>query len=98
MASGEPEPGHAFGCADDGQVVGDVLGELPDADDSTFDDLVAEFTSAGWTKSSDATSEVDGGTTGTAMLDDDTWQVVLSVQVGVTDMPDSFSYLVSSAS
>ena len=65
---------------------------------AVFDDLVAEFTSAGWSKSSDATSEVDGGTTGTAMLDDGTWQVVLSVQVGVQDMPDSFSYLVSSAS
>ena len=32
-----------------------ISGELPDADDSTFDDLVAEFTSAGWTKTSDAT-------------------------------------------
>lgn len=74
-----------------------ISGELPDADDSTFDDLVAEFTSAGWSKSSDATTEVDGGTSGTAMLDDGTWQVVLSVQVGVQDMPDSFSYLVSSA-
>lgn len=75
-----------------------ITGTLPDADDSTFDDLVAEFTSAGWTKSSDASSETGGGTASTAMLDNGTWQVLVSTQVGVEGMPDSFTYVVSPAS
>ena len=35
-----------------------ISGNLPDATDSTFDDLVAEFTSAGWTTSSDASTRL----------------------------------------
>lgn len=75
-----------------------ITGTVPDADDGTFDDLVAAFTSAGWTKSSDASSETGGGTASTAMLDNATWQVLVSVQVGVEGTPDSFTYVVSPAS
>ena len=74
-----------------------IAGTLPDADDTTFDALVAEFTGAGWTSISDASTETGGGTASTAMLDNGTWQVVLSVQVGVEGAPDGFSYLVSPA-
>jgi hypothetical protein len=72
-----------------------VIGDLPDATDSTYDELVALFTGAGWTTTSDSSSATGGGTASTAMLDNGTWQVVLSVQVGVEGTPDSFSYLVT---
>ncbi len=74
-----------------------VIGDLPDATDSTYDELVARFTGAGWTTTSDSSSDTGGGTASTAMLDNGTWQVVLSVQVGVEGTPDSFSYLVTPA-
>lgn len=74
-----------------------ISGELPEATADTFDDLIAEFTAAGWTTTSDSSSQTGGGTASTAMLDDGTWQVIVSVQVGVEGTPDSFSYLVSSS-
>lgn len=72
-----------------------VIGDLPDATDGTYGELVARFTAAGWTTTSDSASDTGGGTASTAMLDNGTWQVVVSVQVGVEGTPDSFSYLVT---
>lgn len=74
-----------------------LSGTLPDATEDTFDDLVAQFTDDGWTNQSDASGMTGGGTASTAMLDNGTWSVIVSVQVGVDDMPDSFSYVVTPA-
>ena len=87
----------AMSTSTDGADGWTISGELPDATSDTFDELLAAFTDAGWTTTSDSSSETGGGTASTAMLDDGTWQVILSVQVGVEGMPDSFSYLVSSS-
>jgi hypothetical protein len=87
----------AMSTSTDGSDGWTISGELPGATSDTFDELVAAFTDAGWTTTSDSSSETGGGTASTAMLDDGTWQVILSVQVGVEGMPDSFSYLVSSS-
>lgn len=74
-----------------------ITGSLPDASEASFDELVAGFTDAGWTTESDSSSDTGGGTASTALVTNDTWQVLVSVQVGVTGTPDSFSYLVSPA-
>jgi hypothetical protein len=74
-----------------------IGGNLPNADGATFDDLVAEFTSAGWTEMSKTTSETEGGTASTAMFDNGTWQVLFSTQIGIEGLPDSFSYVVTAA-
>ncbi len=75
-----------------------ISGTLTDASSATFDDLVAGFTDAGWTKSSEATNDTGDGTTATAMLTSDSWQVVVSIQFGFGDMSDSFTYVVSPTS
>jgi hypothetical protein len=74
-----------------------IGGNLPNADGATFDDLVAEFTDAGWTETSKTTSETEGGTASTAMFDNGTWQVLFSTQIGIEGLPDSFSYVVTAA-
>ncbi len=74
-----------------------IGGNLPGADDATFEDLVGEFTSAGWTETSKTTSESEGGTASTAMFDNGTWQVLFSTQIGIEGLPDSFSYVVTAA-
>lgn len=75
-----------------------VIGDLPDASGDTYDALLSRFTDAGWTTTSSSSSDSGGGTVSTAMLEDGSWQVVVSVQVGVSGTPDSFSYLVTPTS
>jgi hypothetical protein len=72
-----------------------VIGDLPDASGDTYDAVLSRFTDAGWTTTSSSSSDTGGGTVSTAMLEDGRWQVVVSVQVGVADTADSFSYLVT---
>jgi hypothetical protein len=75
-----------------------ISGSLTGATDSTFEDLVGEFTSAGWTETSKTTSASEGGMASTALLDNGTWQVLVSTQIGIEGLEDSFSYVVTAAS
>ena len=70
-----------------------VTGELASATDSTFDELVARFTAAGFTVSSEYDSP-DAGLS-SAQLDNGTWTIALAVQVDIEGLPDSFTYAIA---
>jgi hypothetical protein len=70
-----------------------LSGELAGATDSTFDELVARFTDAGFTVSSEYDAP-DAGLS-SAQLDNGTWTIALAVQVGMEGMPDSFTYAIA---
>ncbi len=72
-----------------------VTGTLADADDSTFDDIVAQFTDDGWTSTMNSSGSTGGGAGSTAMLTKGDMQVLVSTQIGIDGVDDSFSYVIT---
>lgn len=72
-----------------------VTGTLSDADDSTFDDIVSMFRDDGWDVTNEVTGESGSGQSSSAILENGTWSVSVSVQIGVPELDDSFSYFVT---
>lgn len=72
-----------------------AMGTLADADESTFDDIVAMFKDNGWTSTMDSSGSSGGGTGSTAILTKGDLQVLVSTQVGVDGLDDSFSYVIT---
>lgn len=87
----------SMGGSSDGEQGWTISGTLPDADEDTFDGLLAAFTDAGFEVTNEMTGESSNGQSSTATLDDGTWSVLLSVQVGVDGADDSFNYIVGTS-
>ena len=80
---------------DGGVKTWSAMGTLADADASTFDDVVALFTDSGWTSTMNSSGSTGGGTGSTAILTKGDLQVLVSTQVGIEGLDDSFSYVVT---
>lgn len=84
----------AFSSDSGGDQGWNVSGTLPGADEGTFDEIVSMFRDDGWDVTNEVTSESDAGTSSSAIVDNGTWNVTLSVQVDVPESDDAFNYFV----
>ncbi|MEI2698463.1 MAG: hypothetical protein V9E94_08965 [Microthrixaceae bacterium] len=80
---------------DGGVKTWSAMGTLADADDSTFDEVVALFTDDGWTSTMNSSGSTGGGAGSTAILTKGDLQVLVSTQIGIEGLDDSFSYVVT---
>lgn len=85
----------ALSSTDGGVKTWSVTGTLADADEGTFDDIIAQLTADGWTKTSDMSGSSGGGMGSTTMLTRDNMQLVVAAQIGIEGTDDSFSYAVN---